>query len=208
MVRIDMMNLKESIELINEFSKEDFVLAKRQNATADQLEQKSELKFPSEFREYMDNYAPINNLCFSGVGNPITLYQSERLSWVMHGYNFNPVENKPIESWNESWFLFADEGADPIIVDLTESGEYSTVYRAIHGIGRWEFGPIADSIGQFLLCAAAVHHAFTGFDLEEAIVDDESGFNLHPECASWLFPFINRYAKKYYDDWLSVFDNR
>ncbi|MCB1584440.1 MAG: SMI1/KNR4 family protein [Xanthomonadales bacterium] len=201
------MNLKESFELINSFSKIDFGLGKRSNSISNDLETQKGISFPIEFKEYIDNYAPINNQYFSGVGNSISLYNSERLSWVMDGYNFNPIERKSIAGWDDSWFLFADEGADPIIVDLSEQLEYSVVYQAMHGTGDWQFGAIADSIGQFLVCIAAFNHALTGFNVEDAIVDNENGFNLHEKCASWLFPFISKYANNYYEDWLSVFEN-
>lgn len=201
------MKLKESIDLITSFSKDDFELGKRMSSICENLESVKGISFPVEFEEYIDKYAPIRDQYFSGVGNSVSLYNSERLSWKMNGYNFNPVENKIIKDWNGSWFLFADQGADPIIVDLSEQSEYSTVYQAMHGIGRWDFSPVADSIGQFLLCIAALNHALTGFNVEDSIIDDEDGFNLHEKCANWLFPFINEYANEYYDEWLSVFDN-
>ena len=100
--------------------------------------------------------------------------------------------------------LFADEGADPIIIDL--SAGHSAVFRAIHGFGTWEFDVVADSIGQFLLCCAALHHAMTHWGIE-AIVDDENGFNLAEEPAQWLFPKMKDWAGVHDSTWCSVFDN-
>ncbi|MFG1489041.1 SMI1/KNR4 family protein [Oceanospirillum sp. HFRX-1_2] len=172
-----------------------------------QLETEGSTVFPAELRAYLTSVAPSKALYFTMVGNPIELWPLERMSWHLPGYNFNPVENQPIDDWDENWFLIADEGADPIMVDLSEQGHVSPVYRAMHGAGCWDFEPIADSIGQFLLCAAAMHHALDEMDIEEPVQDDDLGFNLCEDAAKWLFPFIRRHATEYQDEWLSVFDN-
>lgn len=174
---------------------------------AEKSQQGQVIRFPAELEQYLRDYAPESGVDFTQVGNPIELWPLERMSWHLPGYNFNPVENQPIDDWDENWFLIADEGADPIMVDLSEQGHLSPVYRAMHGAGCWEFEPIADSIGQFLLCAAAMHHALDEMDIEEPVQDDDLGFNLCEDAAKWLFPFIRRHATEYQDEWLSVFDN-
>ncbi|WP_445361714.1 SMI1/KNR4 family protein [Microbulbifer sp. EKSA005] len=201
------MDIKDYIELIHSFSKTDFELQGGGNSICFRLQKERDFVFPKEFQEYMVHYAPAHSQYLDGVGNPIDLYSARRLSWVMNGYNYNPVDNQPIPGWDKTWFLFADEGADPIIVDLAESNRNSKVYRAMHGAGGWDFRPIADSIGQFLLCASALHHALSGIVDKDVLVDDGCGFNLHERSASWLFPFFRQYADKYYTDWLAVFDN-
>ncbi|WP_444930944.1 SMI1/KNR4 family protein [Microbulbifer sp. SSSA002] len=201
------MNIKDYIELIGSFTKADFGFQGGGGSLYSKLQQEGNVIFPEEFQEYIVSYAPAHSQFFECVGNPLDLYSAGRLSWLMNGYNYNPVENKPISHWDKTWFLFADEGADPIIVDLAEGGRHSTVYRAMHGAGEWDFRPIADSIGQFLLCASALHHALTGIVDDDVIIDDESGFNLNDRSASWLFPFFRQYADKYYKDWLVSFDN-
>jgi hypothetical protein len=202
------MTLNDSLNLISTFYKKDILLGKSGDTDkALSLEMEKGIALPSELKDYIDNVAPLSGLYFDSVGNPIEIYSRTRLSWVMDGYNFNPVTKEPIHSWNGSWFIIADEGADPVIVNLDEKTNHSSVYKAMHGAGAWDFHPIADSIGQFLVCSAAIDHALNGFDLEEVIIDDENGFNLANQPAEWLFPFIQRYAPKYYDEWVSVFDN-
>ena len=56
-----------------------------------------------------------------------------------------------------------------------------------HGIGDWGSGEIiADSIGQFILCATALNFALTKFE-NEAIIDDENGFCLAESASEWYF---------------------
>jgi hypothetical protein len=81
------------------------------------------------------------------------------------------------------------------------------VQKLWHGEGDWETGSmVADSLGQFLLCSAALHHAFTAFE-EERIIDDARGFNLAPQAAAWLFPRMKTWVGPHYGAWCSVFDN-
>jgi len=202
------MNLTESIELIDSFFTDKLPIGKHSHLKkSETLELEKGVTFPPEFKEYINDFSPKERFCFSCVGNPVNIYAQDQLSYLMLGYNYNPVLNKPIDGWDESWFIFADEGSDPIIVKLNEDTEKSVVYKAMHGVGEWSFHPIADSICQFLLCSAAVHHALCGFDIEESIIDDENGFNLASEPAKWLFPFIRLHAASYYEDWVSVFEN-
>lgn len=203
------MTLTECLDLIKSFSKEKITFGSQKNVLIfSSLEQEKNIKFPSEFKDYIDHFAPLKKCYFSKIGNPLEIYPVKNLSWLMDGYNFNSVTKKPIESWQQSWFIFADEGADPIIIKLDEQENQSKVYKAMHGAGEWTFYPIADSIAQFLVCAAAVHHALEGFDLDDPIEDDDDGFNLAEEPANWLFPFIKKHALPYYDEWLVDFENR
>ncbi|TWO82586.1 SMI1/KNR4 family protein [Shewanella algae] len=202
------MNLSESLNLIKTFYKErnDFG-GTNDISKSTTLEKEKGIEFPPEFKNYIDSFIPSSNYHFRCVGNPMEVYSRDKLSWFMDGYNFNSVLNEPINNWKDTWFIFADEGADPVIIKLDEKQSNSVVYKAMHGAGEWSFDPIADSIGQFLLCSAAVDHALGGFGLEDAIVDDENGFKLADQPAEWLFPFIEKYAKNYYDEWVSVFEN-
>jgi len=137
----------------------------------------------------------------------IEFYTKEQLLWKMDGYNYNSVENNPIENWDENWFIFASEGGDPYIIKLNEKEEFSKVYKAYHTEGSWDFFPMADSIGEFLLSAFALSHACIGFDGEDSISDDENGFNLVEPNATWFFSFLKEYTPKYYDEWSEGFDN-
>lgn len=160
---------------------------------------------PDELRHYLDVVAPAADVDFETVGNPLTLYGLSRLGPQQPGYSFNPLSQTPIPGWNPAHFLLADEGADPVLLDLDQPA--LGVLRLQHGTGQWAAGEtLADSLGQFILCAAALHHALTAFE-DEAIIDDERGFNLAPRAAAWLFPRMRRWAGPYYDAWCSVFAN-
>lgn len=163
--------------------------------------------FPPDFRHYLHSVVPHSGHSFSAIGSPRYVHPASRLSWRMIGYNYNPIFKQTIAGWRSSWFLFADAGADPIIIDVNDSAEHSPVYQALHGMGVWSFYPIADSIGQFLLCAAAFEHALKHLTESDPVLDDEQGFRLADSAADWLFPFFERHANKYYENWLSIFDN-
>lgn len=172
---------------------------------ADRLTVEFGRPLPAELRQYLDVVAPAADVNFDTVGNPLTLYGLERLGAQQPGYSFNPLTQKSIPEWNAAFFLLADEGADPILLDL-EQPELG-VQRLRHGAGSWAAGDtLADSLGQFILCAAALHHALTAFEAEP-IVDDARGFNLAPQAAAWLFARMRQWAGPYYDVWCSVFDN-
>ncbi len=199
------MNLRESINLINSFSgnKSKF------SATANEyrrveLEKEKSISFPLELKDYIDNICPNKSLSFESVGHPVELLPKADISWKMLGYNVSLATNEKINNWNDAWFLIGSEGGDPIIVNLNENDSTSVVYSAMRGAGDWEFCPIADSIGQFLVCAAAVEHALTFPGVEEPL---DEAFNLVGEAARWFFPFLKANAGEYYDEWASVFEN-
>ncbi len=79
---------------------------------------------------------------------------------------------------------------------------------SMHGAGAWSFFPVADSISQFLLVAAARDHALQHITDDDPCIDDENGFNLHADAAAWLFPRVREWAPAYYDYWLEAFENR
>ncbi|WP_347900691.1 hypothetical protein [Pseudomonas purpurea] len=161
---------------------------------------------PAELSRYIQNFAPDAACDFSTVGNSVTLYAAGDIKKLAKGYNFNPVTNEHIEGWSDDWVLIGDEGADPIIVDLSE-GPACPVFLGQPGRGEWCFSPVADSLPQFLVLLSARHHAVLGFDVEDSIIDDESGFNLAPEPAAWYFPFMKKHAGDYYPEWTGDFDN-
>lgn len=160
---------------------------------------------PQMVQEYVGQYAPAERFSFDTVGNPMDVYAINRLKFQQDGYNYNPVKKETIEGWKSDYFIFADEGADPVIIDLRhpENG----IQLLVHGSGSWDYGDsIADSFGQFLLCCAARHHALNNFE-EDPIVDDEKGFNLADKAAEWYFKNMKKWAGEYYENWCSVFDN-
>ncbi|RPD45228.1 hypothetical protein DNI29_17705 [Hymenobacter sediminis] len=160
---------------------------------------------PEELRTYLDVIAPTEEVSFTTVGNPLYLYSLDRLGVRQPGYNWNTVTNMPIEDWPAGFFLLGDEGEDPVLLDLSQPE--SGIQKLWHGQGDWETGEkIADTLGQFLLCSAALHHALTAFE-PDRIIDDERGFNLAPRAAAWLFPRMKAWAGPQYSAWCSAFDN-
>lgn len=199
------MNLQEATRLINSFNQAERIkLIDDSTLLSEGLEHEKTIKLPPELKEYVDTVCPQEPLSFEGVGYPVDIISRGEISWKMPGFNVNSVTGKQISSWDDSWFLIANEGGEPIIVKLNEQGRSSVVYSALQGEGPWDFCPIADSIGQFLICAAAVEYALNFPNVAEPLDED---FNLATEAAEWLFPFIKMHAEKYYDEWLSVFEN-
>lgn len=198
------MNLQEAVELIEAFSPQAALLESNNTPVREVLEQERACLFPPELKAYIDTICPKEIITFQGVGNPIVIRASSELSWRMEGYNVNPETNEAINTWNDDWFLIANDGNEPIIVKLDEGSDTSRVYSAIPGEAGWDFCPIADSIGQFLVCAAALERAMNFPGLDESL---DEGFNLLGEAAKWLFPFLRHYAGSYYEEWASVFEN-
>lgn len=133
------------------------------------------------------------------------VYGVDNLKHRQDGYNYNPVKNEAINGWPDSHFIIADEGSDPVIIDLAETR--NGIQRLTHGAGSWDYGEIlADTFGQFLLCCAAQHHAINNFE-EDPFIDDEKGFNLADNAAKWYFENMKIWAGNYYDVWCSDFDN-
>jgi len=161
----------------------------------ERLEKQFGTAFPEELRTYIRDYAPKRRLTFDAVGNPFDVYgQSGRLQRL--GFQ-QPGFSEDIDGWDRNWFLFADEGLDPIIVDLSRGD--TQIQQAWHGEGEWDFSEIADTIGQFLLCAAALHHTLNKWHLK-------SGDAPPPEAAAWLLPRMRDWAGPHYDYWCGLLE--
>lgn len=174
-------------------------------AQAARLEEEFAAPFPDELRRYLSDYAPASLLRLQRVGNPLSLYGFDgklHLGATQPGYNVHGTTGLPLKGWERCWFMLGDEGADPIIVDLSE-GE-TQVLQAMHGVGVWEFWPVADNIGQFLLCAAAMHFTLENWSDDIAGMDDDG---LPQPAAEWLFPRMRQWAGPHYDIWCDDFDN-
>lgn len=202
------MNLEVAILEIKKFwnTNEEFPFgeSKSQNHS-DRIANEFDFKLPDSLKEYINTFAPSSDFYFTTVGNPMCVYGIENLKYEQNGYNYNPVTNTKIHDWNESFFIIADEGSDPVIIDLQhpENG----IQKLFHGEGDWDHGQtIADNVGQFLLCSAALHHALINFE-DESIVEDENGFNLSNNAANWYFKNMKIWAGNYYSEWCSIFDN-
>lgn len=158
-------------------------------------------ELPMELAEYIDAVCLKDGLTVESVGHPVELLKSSDLA--LKPSMFTGLTGE-LGKWQDDWFLIAHEGGDPIIVKTSEWGENSPVYSAMQGMGFWDFAPIADSIGQFLICICAVQYALNFPGVSEPLDDD---FNLAPAAANWLFPLLRQYAGAHYDEWASVFEN-
>lgn len=201
------MTTEQALHEIEKFWQEE-PLSFRRGVGADEvlrLAAEYQTPIPKPLRDYIREVAPADEIYFDTVGNPTRIYAAAGLGFRQDGYSWDSRAQKPIEGWPARVFILADEGADPVVVDLTDAT--AGVQKLRHGAGSWEYGEtIADTIGQFLLCSAALHHALNHFE-DESVVDDEKGFNLAPEAAAWYFANMKSWAGIYYDAWCSVFDN-
>ncbi len=161
--------------------------------------------FPADLVAYLDTYAPAEGVEFDTVGNPLNLYGLDQLGVRQPGYSWNPTTSTPLGGWPASFFLLGDEGADPVLLDLDQPE--LGIQKLWHGEGDWATGdPVADTLGQFLLCSAALHHALHAFE-DEPLVDDARGFRLAPAAAAWLLPRLKTWAGPHYRTWATVFAN-
>ncbi len=135
--------------------------------------------FPRDLQTYIGHFLSPDRFLFESVGNAIDVYGFDDLSRRLDGYNYNPLTNEDLDDWSDSWFLLADEGADPIIIDLVEGRGTPRVLQALHGQGSWDFDVLAFSLPQFALLVAARHYALQMVGPAELIADDERGFNLN-----------------------------
>jgi hypothetical protein len=160
---------------------------------------------PPDLVLYLDTVAPVEDVEFDTVGNTLQLYDLAHLGAQQPGYSFNPVAQTPLPDWNPAFFLLADEGADPVVLDLEQPT--AGIQKLQHGAGSWDEGyPVATTIGQFLLCSAALHHALHAFE-DEPILDDAQGYTLAPRAAAWLFPRLKTWAGPHYSAWCAAFAN-
>lgn len=206
------MDLNDALALIASFSKNSTeVFAAGENALIDgkllslSLTEGNRKNLPIELIHYIDVICPAAGLSLEGVGHPVELIKSADLAWQPKMFAELSTElSAELPKWQDDWFLIAHEGGDPIIVKTSEQGENSPVYSAMQGMGDWEFAPIADSIGQFLVCICAIQYALNFPGLGQPLDED---FNLAPAAANWLFPFLRQHANAHYDEWASVFEN-
>ena len=199
------MTLETAFAEIQQFWPGGLPFAFGRGGAAARLRAEFRCPLPPELTTYLDTFAPAEDVEFKTVGNPLYLYGLGSLGARQPGYSWNPVTQEPIADWPAGFFLLGDEGADPVVLDL---GQPATgIQKLWHGEGDWATGDsVADTLGQFLLCSAALHHALTAFE-PEPIVDDERGFNLAPQAAAWLLPRLKTWAGPHYAAWSGVFDN-
>lgn len=199
--------LADAIREITSFWRGALPLGPGAPARIAHLEGAFERRFPEPLREYLSRLAPaLEHVTFRRVGNPVDLWPVRDLTPEPLGYRVDTSGNT-LSDWSRAWFLFADVGADPIVVDLDRATDACCpVLEAMHGTGEWDFGVVADSIPQYLLLSAAVHHALAL--VADPIVDEPGRFELAADAADWLFPRVRGWAGEHYDAWVGVFTNR
>jgi hypothetical protein len=203
------MNFEEAILLIKSFWREpQFPFGSDNLEEVFRLEKEFGVELPTELRTYLASYAPGFDFSFETVGNPICLYKPQSISSQLVGYNWNPITSDQIDGWLPTWFLIGDEGADPIMVDLTIRDVSSPVFQAPHGIGRWDFSSVSHSIPLYMVLVSAQHHALTGFGKRaNSIAYDEHGCKLIEPAASWYFSFLKELIPGLYNRWTESFSN-
>jgi cell wall assembly regulator SMI1 len=160
-------------------------------------------RFPEPLRRYVSAHAPRATLTLERVGNPVAFWAASDLTRTPIGYQVD-ADGGLVSDWPADTLLVADEGADPIVVDLQDPA--CPVLQAAHGVGEWSFEVVAESIPQYLLLSSALHHALTM--VGDPIVDDGRGFRLADAPAEWLFPRVRGWAgPRHYDAWVSIFGN-
>lgn len=199
------INLTQALALIASFSNT------ANKVFRDELNEDSIGSDSEKLAQYLNSVCPQANTQFEAVGHPVELLGANEVS--ANSVNVDSAAKAPamvaqltgeLANWDNDWLLIAHEGGDPIIVKRSQQGEFSPVYSAMQGMGFWDFAPIADSIGQFLVCLCAIQHALNFPGLGQPLDDD---FNLAPAAANWLFPFLRQHAGAHYDEWASVFEN-
>lgn len=199
------MTLETAFAEIQQFWPTGLPFAFGRGAAAGRLATEFGRTLPADLIAYLDTVAPTEEVEFTTVGNPLCLYGLERLGIRQPGYNWDPTTNTPIDDWPASFFLLGDEGAAPVLLDLDQPE--LGIQKLWHGEGDWEIGDtVADTLGQFLLCSAALHHALTVFG-QGAIRRDARKLRLAPQAAGWLFPRLKVWAGPHYGAWCGVFDN-
>lgn len=204
-----MSNLRRALEAIRSFWTGDIPPpSETAQKELDRLSAEYGRALPPEFETYATDILPATGFCFDTVGNPIYMCDPAGFSRRVEGYSHDANTGAKLPDWASRWLLIGSEGGDPIVVDVRETETPSQVFQAAHGAGAWDFHPVADSVAQFLLLAAARGHALTHLLDEDPCIDDEHGFNLHPDAAAWLFPRVREWAPDYYEFWLEAFENR
>ncbi len=86
-----------------------------------------------------------------GLANGIALYGYSNLIKNQDGYSYNSIKKEVLEEWPKDYVVIADTGADPFVLDLSQSnGSDAPVLFAYHGEGKWDFKKHFDSFKIFL----------------------------------------------------------
>ena len=208
------MNPLQAISLIEDFNpKQRLINNKSQGSIKQTVTQPNILKlldedkkqpFANEVICYIEQVCPDEEIAFSSVGHPLLLLSKNQLSWKKPGFQIDAITKLPLDNWHSSWFIIATEGSEPIFINIDDKDNLSPVYSAMKTEAGWDVAQISDSIGQFLLCIAAINHALNFPEIAEPL---DEAFNLNDNVAKWFFPLIKLHANNHYDEWAAVFEN-
>jgi hypothetical protein len=82
--------------------------------------------------------------------NGLTLFGASDLIPGQAGYSESP-DRKPLDGWPAHLLVIGADGGDPYVLDLKSlCGDDAPVLTAMHGAGKWEFRPVAESFVHFL----------------------------------------------------------
>ena len=110
-------------------------------------------RLPKIYLDYLKTHAKSQYIKIEDEKNgydiiEIEMYGAEDLVKGQEGYSYNPLENKPIDEWEENLIVIANYEGDPFCIDISD--DKSPVFYALHGMGEWGFDIYADSIETFL----------------------------------------------------------
>ena len=83
-------------------------------------------------------------------GNCPILLSPEQLPNALLGYNFNPVTNERISSWNDTWIVFGGEGRYPLIVRTADTLDTDIYYGEVKK-RTWQLVSLSSNLEGFLL---------------------------------------------------------
>jgi len=113
---------------------------------------KAKWDLPTVYLNFLSSLPPQGKVIQEdGFSEIRTIYGAENLIEKQNGYSFNPVSNKQNTEWPSDFVVIADREANPYVVDLSKSnGNEAPILFAHHGIGKWEFEEVYDSISSFI----------------------------------------------------------
>ncbi len=198
------MTITEAIDLIKTFREFDQNLF-GDAALLDKIQDEYGA-IPQNIVEYINQIIPnSNNIYLDLTGDPFCLFSAKDLLQKRDEFAYDfELESS---SWINKWLIIGLQLNDPFCFSLAKNQTqiFRFYFNGVSGLSSPV--PVANSIGQFLLCAYAIDHAINKF--EKSIIIDEDSFDIQlaPEPSKWLFPRMREWAAEYYEEWCEVFEN-
>ena len=77
-------------------------------------------KLPALYVEFLRRFSPLDvSIETRRYYQGLRLYGAADLPAAQHGYSFNPLSQRPIEGWPESYVVIANHAGDPYVIDLS-----------------------------------------------------------------------------------------